>query len=326
MNTQRDFVRPNNLIDKIVLIDGVGRSGKLLMGLILASMKNVEKARIDYLFDIIPRMYAMDKLSHDAAVTILKLEADRLLYYTRMSRSVNFRPTDYTSIFKDPYPLRYILRLSSEEGEPVVERILREKPIFQDAMHDGLGRADIFFDAFGDKLYMIEMLRDPVSVVYSWSVRNFGSRIGNDPRELGLTIGWKDTAVPYQALGWEDEYLRIKPMERIIRMIDIIVRGNIEGYNRLGKKNKQRVMFVVLDKFVVNPMPYCKKIAGFVGTEITSVTEHKLMQERCPRVVDPDELVRKKKFIDSQVSGKYRKMLDGLTCHYETFKMSLGDC
>ena len=108
MEVQRKFVRPNNLVEKFVLVDGIGRSGKVIIGLALASMRNVEKMRIDLLFDTVPRMYDMNKISHDSAVTLLRLEADTRFYETMISRSVNFKPTDYTSIFKDPYTFRYI--------------------------------------------------------------------------------------------------------------------------------------------------------------------------------------------------------------------------
>lgn len=316
MDEHRKFVRPNNLVEKFVLVDGIGRSGKVVMGLALASMKNVEKMRIDLLFDSVPRMYEMNKISHDGAVTLLRLEADTRFYETMISRSVNFKPTDYTGVFKDPYTLRYILRLFSEEGESVVKRIRKEKPIFQNMTHDGLSRAKILFDAFGDRLYIIEMLRDPIGIIYDWHVKNFGERIGKDPREQHLTLEWNGDVVPFIALGWENEYLSIKPIDRIIRMIDTRFRRNIEGYKKLSEENKKRTMFVVFERFVVDPMPYCKEIAKFIGTEITSITERKMRQEKCPRKINPDERIKMKKIIVKQASEKYIKMLNELTEEY----------
>ncbi|KAF5416488.1 MAG: hypothetical protein C5S38_02780 [Candidatus Methanophagaceae archaeon] len=251
MSEQRKLVRNNNLVEKLVIVDGIGRSGKSLMGVTLASMLNVEKERIDAMLDYIPRLYAMNKLSRDAAVTMLRIEVDNRLYDTMISRAVNFRPSDYTGIFKYPNPLRYIERLFlEEEGAPVVERVRKEKPIFQNMTHDGLSYAKIFFEAFGDKLFFIEMLRNPIDIVYDWHIRDFGTRIGKDPREFQFTFEWKGEMVPIMAHGWEDEYLTISPVERIIRMIDTMYRKNIKTYNELTREQKERIFFVVFDKFV----------------------------------------------------------------------------
>ena len=100
-------------------------------------------------------------------------------------------------------------------------------------------------------------------------------------------------------------------------MIDTRFRKNIEGYKKLDEKNKKKVMFIVFERFVVDPIPYCKKVAKFIGTEITSFTERKMRQEKCPRKINPDERIRMKKIIEKQASKKYIKILNQLTEEYD---------
>ena len=123
--------------------------------------------------------------------------------------------------------------------------------------------------------------------------------------------------VPIMAHGWEDEYLTISPVERIIRMIDTMYRKNIKTYNELTREQKERIFFVVFDKFVVDPTPYCNKIAEFLGTEITSSTEMILERERCPRVLNPDDRKQMKQVIEQLSSERYLRILNKLTKEYE---------
>ena len=119
-----------------------------------------------------------------------------------------------------------------EEGQPVVDRIAREKPIFQNLTHGGMIVGDLYFDAFGDRLKVIYMVRDPVGIIYEWDRRDFGSRIGKDPSELQLTYEWGDDVVPIYTRGWEDEYLKSNPTDRIIAMVDWYFKENMAGYER----------------------------------------------------------------------------------------------
>jgi len=101
---QIKLVRPNILLQELVLADGIGSSGKVMLSHIMASFKRVEKTRLDLLFDTVPRLYMLGKISHDAAVAILQIEADIQLYHTMISRCVNFRFTDGTGVFQNPFP------------------------------------------------------------------------------------------------------------------------------------------------------------------------------------------------------------------------------
>ena len=73
----------------------------------------------------------------------------------------------------------------------------------------------------------------------------------------------------------------------------------------------------VFDKFVVDPTPYCNKIAEFLGTEITSSTEMILERERCPRVLNPDDRKQMKQVIEQLSSERYLRILNKLTKEYE---------
>ncbi len=89
----------------------------------------------------------MKKISYDAALSMIKIQLDLFLYETMMSRRVNFRPTDVSSVFKNPNCMKYLDRLMSKGDELVPEKIKKEKPILHFASHNLLAFSNPIFDS-----------------------------------------------------------------------------------------------------------------------------------------------------------------------------------
>ena len=254
-----DLVRENRLANKVVFVDGIGRSGKMFISNLISSFKNVEITRIDNSFDTIPKMCSCGEISRDAAIMNMRLEADIHLYENSICRCVNFRKDDASSIFKSPNPTEYIERLHLPDGSDAVSRIQDNGYIYQSITHDALTNIDLFIDAFKSDLRLIHCIRNPIDVVHSWHRKGFGDRIGSDPREFQLTKKWKDTAVPIDVDGWEDEYLKCNEYERIVGLIHKQYTHNMNMYNTLNDIDVRRVFILKMRKFKNNPMKMTKK-------------------------------------------------------------------
>lgn len=311
-----DLIRRSNLVNEFVLVDGLGRSGKGMIGHILASMDRVEKVRLDLGYDTCHRLYRLGKITHDAAVCMLKIEADLGLYNNYIGREVNFRFKDMSGIWANTRPITYIRRLFSEEGAPAVQRIRQERPIFQSLSHDALQSANLFFDAFGDRLRFIHIVRDPVDIIYEWVRRGFGERIGTDGQEVQLSRAWGREVVPLYAIGWEDEYLSITPTERVIKMVKTAFDDTAAGYAKLTEDRQSQVLFLLFDEFVVNPNPWCQEIAGWLKTTVTRRTNSRLKKEQCPRTIPRDQRPSRVEDIRAKASEKYMDILEEHTERY----------
>ncbi len=312
-----ELIRANVFKSDIVIIDGQGRSGKNMISVILSTMPRVEKMRLDSLLDYVPRYYSLGKMSHDAAVVALKIEADEKLYYTMISRGVNFRFDDYTGVFKGGKPLLYIKRLFQKSEEYAVKRINDESPIFQNMTHDGLQFIQLYFDAFGDRLKFIHVFRDPVGNIYEQNIRDFGNRIGFDPREFQLTYQYNNQFIPIMAEGFEDEYLSGNSAERLVLMVNNMFRMNLRGFNNLNNKWRRKVVFIEFEKFAVSPWPYLEKIEKFLGTTVVPRTKKIMKRERCPRIIDPSIRQQRIADIENQLSKKYLEIFQTLLVDYE---------
>ena len=312
-----NLVRNNGFKNDIVIVDGQGRSGKNMISVILSTMPRIEKMRLDPLFDYSPRYYSMGKMSHDAAVTSLRIEADEKLYNNMISRSVNFRFDDYTGIFKGGKRWLYIKRLFQKPEKHAVQRIEEENPIFQNMTHDGLHLAQIYFDAFLERLKFIHVFRDPVGNIFEQNRRDFGTRIGKDPREFQLTIDWKGHCVPIMAEGFEEDYLSGNPTERLVIIVNNMFRKNLNGFLNLEEKFKSSVFFIEFEDFAVNPWDYLNNLETFLGTKVVQKTKKIMKRERCPR--SPEAFDREDRIIEIEknISSKYKLIFQKLINDYD---------
>ena len=160
-NKSFKLIRKNRLCNELVFADGIGSSGKGMLSHILSSLTRVEKQSNHTPFDYISYIHWLGKISDDAASTYLQTEADQQLYHIMMSRDVNFRPKDSTGVMQNAFRWKYFARLFMREGDAVIDRIKKERPILNEAPHDALRSAPLFFSTFGKSLRIIYVIRNP---------------------------------------------------------------------------------------------------------------------------------------------------------------------
>ena len=312
-----EFVRNNRIAKEVILVDGAPRSGKSLLGQIISSFERVEIERIEPYLESISILYALKKMSKDAAVTLLRREIDMKLYDSMISRNINFRFSDRTGVFNDANTIEYIKRLFKKEGENVLERIEEEKPIFQLMSHDMLQKADLFFDAFGDCLRIIEMVRHPVDLITSMESKGYGIGIGINPLLWELAIKSKEQDVPYYASGWTDEYLMATPIDRVIRIVQQLTKEVKEKYDLLSPSQKSQVFYIPFEKFVTTPDKYIDRLTEFIGSAKTKRTNKAKAKQRVPRTLDSNNKKKKYDAIKQRASNDCFYIFDDLVNEYE---------
>lgn len=311
------LIRKNTFMNEIIMIDGQGRSGKNLVSVLLSTMKRIEKMRLDSQFDYIPRYYFLGKMTLDAAITALRTEADEKYYYNAISRDVNFRISDYSGVLRQGKRFIYLKRLFMPGDENAVIRLQRCKPIFQEMTHDGLHVAPLYFEAFGDRLKFIHIFRDPIENVYEQNKRNFGTRIGSDPRELQLTHSWNGIEIPVIAIGREEEYVNGNSVEKLVLMVDIMFRRNLQGFHDLKSNFQNRVLFVEFEDFVVSPDKYISVFENFIGEKFGFSKKRIMKREKIPRKLDPQLRIERKYQIQAKLGTHYTNILEKLILDYD---------
>ena len=313
-----EFYRPKNLLSNFVLVNGTARCGKSLISPIIASFENVEVERMEGVFDYISVSHYFGKIEKNCAISLLRTVADEFVYSSYLSRGSNFRWSDHSSVLKSPNRLKYLRRLFEKEGEETVQRILREKPIFQNQGHDQMRFVGLLLDAWPGTFKMIEITRDPVELIDAWSRRDWGTRYCADPMALTPCIRFKEQAVPFYAHGWEQEYLDISPIDRVIRMLHGLQTTNRAAYETLNCSDKKQILVLRFEDFVVNTYSCVDRLADFLNTKKTKATKTAIQKQGCPRQPSQNKRQKRLEIIKKEASSPYLELVDEMIEDYKT--------
>ena len=121
---------PAKFITKnFILIDGISRTGKLLLGSLICSFDRMESLEFGENFEHLLPAVKFKKVNKRFAKAFLHNYLNQLIYNKFISRNVNFRLNDRTSIEQSRNPKIYYKRLKNLDGDIVLGRIQKEEPI-----------------------------------------------------------------------------------------------------------------------------------------------------------------------------------------------------
>jgi len=309
--------RKNTFTNRIILVDGVGRTGKLDTANKISSLTNVERHRMELNFELIPKLYSLGKIKKDAVVTLLRIEADMRLYENMIGRNVNERLSDMTSIHNYKNQQLYKERAKIDNIDDAILNAYTENPVYLQSTHDAISDANLFFDAFGERLYIIYLIRHPAQIVQSWYDKGFSNKIGENPKDTDITQEYKGNAIPVCANDIKDEYLYINGYERIIGMIHYFLKKDYDGYINLEAKWKNRVKIMDINEINGNQMEKFKEIADFIGEATTEYTMKMIRESGFKDTRDNINFLIKS--IENKIGIKYKDMLDESIKIYKNF-------
>jgi len=273
--------KSNNIKAQYVFIDGLPGCGKTLFSPIVSSFNNVEQFIFSYEVEQYCGLYSMGNLNLNTASVMIKEALELRTYNLMMSREVNFRPTDLSSVLKYCDPEVYISRLFSLGDEDVL-RVLKEKePIINIATHQSLAYSEPIWHALVDDCVFIEIVRHPAYMVQQQEV-NFKSVSGAE-RDFDLNILHNDIEVPYYAAGWEDEYIKSTPIEKSIRFIYHHTILTEKFKSKVGKKQSEKILTIPFEDFVVHPDSWIVEIEKILNTKSGHLTKKVMKEQKVPR-------------------------------------------
>ena len=135
---------PDLLPKQIVLVDGVTRSGKSMIGPVIGSLnKTYPMQHQDLLNNLMPILHKK-KISIEAARSLLIFYFNQNVYSLNISRGVNFRPADNGSLVNVKDSKKYLKNLNKMEGDYVIDEIKRRNFLPVYLTHDLLSMIDSF--------------------------------------------------------------------------------------------------------------------------------------------------------------------------------------
>ena len=289
----------------LVIVTGSPTAGKSMLAPIVASLKRAENFKMSILLEHLGTLNYLGKLPDDVLVFLLRYTVDFMLYDNMIGRNMNFRFQDETSIWNTNNPAKYFERLLAERGEFVVDQIHQKRPLLILALSDAFWHAKRWFEAF-PFLKLVYVSRHPVDTVYSWYNHRYGEEVSLtlQAKNKGVTHGSEtynskinqvlltrinNTVVPYYALGWEEKYMELSEIDRVIYMIKGIRTNYANALSSLSREEREGVLFLTFDETVTNTDSIIAKICSFLHTDRTPYTSVVLERENCPRILSEDD-------------------------------------
>ena len=184
------FVKSYN--NKILAVSGFTRSGKAMLMNLISTFENVEKSNFDIFLEQIHYLHKIKKISSETAVYLLKKTLNILQFNNAIGRNVNYKKNDFSSIYNYHSPSLYIKRSQSSNYK---SNIIAKKYMFQIMLHSGLNSGKLLLQS-SSSLKIIEMIKNPLELVYSWIKKNCGKASYKEPTVNGLTIKYKNKVIP----------------------------------------------------------------------------------------------------------------------------------
>jgi hypothetical protein len=325
-----NFNNKKTLNQNIVFISGLPRSGKALLCPIVSSYNNTEKVNVDFSLELFPVLFYLNEINENAAKFLIQSKMNLAIYDNFIGRNSNFRSNDFTSVWKYRDSNEYIQRLTQPDGDKAIESLKKVKRIFPLMIHDGLWHADIWFKSL-PTIKFIHIQRNPVDIAFSWIGKGFGGNSQFNERSNLVSYEYKTKLVPYYANGWEDKYLSLSQVDRVIHMIHHIRDCHQNTYDNLNDDFKKKIIFIKHQKLITQTYECLDIVSDFIGEEPSKETPSILLQENCPRdknVITPastnnNTFQEKLKTIEKLCSSDSFKILMDMHIHFESNNLSI---
>ncbi len=320
----------------LLFIDGSWGTGKSILGPVLGCYKGVEKQKLDHIFEYICTIFDLGEMEKGAAQAILKTYSDIDIFDALISREVNLRPSDDTGLLNNPYSLKYLKRLFKPGDHSVSNYIENENPALQIMSHHILPVGKILFETYPGRIKVIEMVRHPLFMLDHWF--HYIDRCATDVREFTLYIKHKDKHVPWFCKGWEDEFLSLRGYNKVVKCIDSIFQKIYSFTDSLPKEERDRILFIPFEKFVLEPTYFTEKLRFFLDRDVNNkLLTRVLKKQKCPRkslmagrghksygfrrvsddFQDKQYIKEKLLFLEKEMSPEYFKLLSKVSNEYE---------
>ena len=192
--------------------------------------------------------------------------------------------------------------LNSNDGDIIANKILKEKPVLNIMTHALSASSYPLFQAFGEKLTFIRVVRSPATDYMLRNLMNWTEKWNNnDLRSISITYlsdSFHSTNnIPNILKGKEDEYLGNNKIGRAILLLSEWQSSGDRTIDSMKKESQSTIIEIPFEKFVFNPHYYVDIIAKSLGTFVDKRTVIAMKKQKVPR----------KSLTDAPESKIYRK-------------------
>jgi hypothetical protein len=265
----------------IILLDGVSGTGKTMIHRLLDSYKVNHPPRFSYTIEQICIAYHFNKISTDAAITLLKLHLDQLKYDLNIGREINLRKNDLSSILKSSKKYDYLKKLFSEDGEGAISDVFNEKKNVIIVTHQLLETTKLFQKTFNKEFLNLHSVRHPIYLFNHWST--YVPLLGTSVRDLTLWKNQDNQIIPWFFTDSEinKNYATLHVGDKTLVCLIELTRKMISHHQNCEKK--PNYLAIEFEKFVLDPTHIIDRMDKVIGSKIKKSIRRILNEEKIPR-------------------------------------------
>ena len=326
MHLRNISITSSNLIAKrILFIDGLSRSAKSLLGPIIGSFKKTYPMQHQNLIDNLLQLLQIKLVSESVCKSLINIFLNEGIYYLNLSRGVNFRPEDNSSVLKNKNYKLFIKNLTKKEGDHVINQIKKDKKLPIYMSHDLLSVVDLL-EKIIPKFRILHIIRNPIDNIFSfyskYNKRYKGKKYNLDnPRFFSLAFKKKERLFPYYATNNSNYFLSLNNLEKSTYYYLKIIEKSQKKYKNF--KNKNKIKIILFDDLVQNPKDSIKQLEKYLNLKTSSFTKIACKIENIPRLINLKKRKEKLDFIKNNINKDLFKKLEKKISLYESKKLFL---
>lgn len=315
------YPRPQ-YVKELVLVDGMTRAGKFLLGHIVGSMEGLEFMQYPPLLENALYLTRLGKLDLDTAQMLVKTDIDLNTYNMMVGRGLNGRVYDSSCIYKAADFGRFLARTTEVDPDVLVRDFQAQNRLPLYIGHESLCNGRTLFTIYPE-VRLISLQRDPISLISSWYKRGWGRRFGVDPKSMAVGFKTQFGPVPWFALNWEPSYTSMSEMDRVVKSMEALFMLAKQEYEALDSGQKARVHFVAFDDILLTPSKVVSGLTHYLNRKPLENMSAILARERVPRVIAPDQRDILLKEIRVYMSPSMEPVIRSLMSDFDDYWMNL---
>lgn len=286
-NAMGRFLKKSSSFENpVIFINGFNGSGKTLLAPIVSSLPKVELLTFAYPVEWVSSLLYSGDISTGAYKEFIKMFTDESIYNQQMSRSINFRYSDLSSVFRSSKKLTYFSRLFKKGDDHVIDTIKNDNPISSFTTNCLLPFFPSLKEALSDRLVFIETVKDPLTmfeqvfilrknIINKQSEKDFTFRAYSGTDDLSFLDFYSDDSVYKESCSIGTEETIVNWLERIVNFTILSE----------SDKNNSEILFIPFEDFVLNPNPFINMIAERVNVNIDKKTRIEMKKQKVPRKI-----------------------------------------
>ena len=257
---------------------------------------------------------SLKKCSNDFAKCYLINYLNQVIYNKMISRNINLRPNDITSVKNYYNPSQYKKRLNKPEGDIVLKNIKRLNPILPFVTHDIMASYKLF-NKLSLNIKFIEIYRNPFELTYSWYKRNLAKNLEYSRRSFTLKVKHKNKVYPWYLNNLPKNWNKFNDKEKCALYVIHQTQRSVQQHRKI--KNKNFLYTTTYRDVTENTHFELKKIAKFLKTKLSDKTKNIIRKKNCPNFKINRLLNKKKSFLRKNLSKEIFKKLSSLEKEFE---------